>query len=533
MTAYRMEAKVIGRSAGRSATGAAAYRAAARMLDMRTGVVRDYTRKQGVLLTEILAPEVAADWMKVRAQLWNAVEQGEKRKDAQLCRELILNLPHELTREQQIELVREFVNDELVRLGMIADIAIHAPHRKGDHRNTHAHVMLSMREILANGTFGAKVREWNTPEMLEHWRERWAHYQNRALERAGRSERVDHRSLEAQGIDREPEPKQGPTATKMEREGRPSKAGDDRRAAKDRNEKRGELKAEAKIIDFELAGIEREEREQQEARQPSQPTLPLAVIMRQQALFDIRVNIRRANFQTARHTAEGEQGRSQTEQRRELEQRQQGFYAPQLDALHSEAAAIKARQQQVGGLRGLAYRVTGRAARDKVQAEQVQAGIADIGQRKIEQQEALDARQREATAKLAGRYARYDRQLEQRIKEARARRENEGWIPPEARREATAGQEIEPSADIGREAENSPVEGREAGTGETTPREPEATHAQPEATPEANSGESTPSWTDEERAAKIEAEYEAQERQAQEERDRGSNDNDSGRTREP
>lgn len=79
--------------------------------------------------------------------------------------------------------------------GMVADIAIHAAHRKGDHRNGHAHVMLTMRERTAKG-FGAKVRDRNSPELLEHWREQWAHHQNRALERAGRPERADHRSLD-------------------------------------------------------------------------------------------------------------------------------------------------------------------------------------------------------------------------------------------------------------------------------------------------------------------------------------------------
>ena len=470
--------------------------------------------------------------MKVRAKLWNAIEAAEKRKDAQLCRELLLNLPHELTTEQQIQLVRDFVENECVRLGMIADIALHAPHRKGDHRNTHAHVMLSMREILANGAFGAKVRDWNSPELLEHLRERWAFYQNRALEKAGRSERVDHRSLEAQGIDREPEPKQGPVATQMERNGRPSKAGGDRRAVKARNEQREELKAEAKIIDFELAVIEREERERQEQRQPTQPTLPYAVIYRQKARFETWANARRADMQTRRLGAEGMLGRTHTEQRLELEQRQQGFYGPQLDALKSEAAAITARQQGAAGLRGLAYRITGRAARDRHRTGEVQAGIANIGQRKAEQVQALEARQQGQAAKLAARYAESGRLLEQRIEQARAAREAEGWIPPEARREATTGQEIETAA----EAENSPVEGREAGTGEIAPEQEQATHAQPEATQQANSGdgsEPAPSkdgepkqWTPEERAAAIEAEHE---RQAQAERERGSNDNDPGR----
>ena len=308
MVAYRLSAQVIGRSTGRSATGAAAYRAAARIMDERTGLTRDYTRKSGVLHTEILAPENAPGWTQDRAKLWNAIERIEKRKDAQLCREILLNLPHELTREQQIELVRQFVEAEFVRRGMVADIAVHAPHRKGDDRNTHAHVMLSMREITPEG-FGPKVRDWNSPELLEHWREEWAHYQNRALERAGRDERVDHRSLEARGIDREPEPKQGPVATQMEREGRPSKAGDDRRAAKERNQQREELKAEAEVIDFELARIERGEYEAAPPP-PAQPALPRSVINRQKGRFETWANARRADLQNKRLDAEGWQGRS-------------------------------------------------------------------------------------------------------------------------------------------------------------------------------------------------------------------------------
>jgi MobA/MobL family protein len=527
MVAYRLSAQVIGRSTGRSATGAAAYRAACRIEDERTGLTRDYTRKGGVLHTEILAPKNVPDWMRDRAKLWNAIEQAEKRKDAQLCREILLNLPHELTREQQTELVREFVRDQCVALGMIADLAIHAPHRKGDDRNTHAHVMLTMREVTPQG-FGQKVRDWNSPELLEQWREQWAHYQNRALERAGRSERVDHRSLEAQGIDREPEPKQGPVATQMEREGRPSKAGDDRRAAKARNEQRAELKAEAKIIDLELARIEREERE----RQPSKPALPPAVIYRQKARFETRANARRADLQNRRLGAEGQQGRGHDRQRIKLERQQESTYGKQLEALNSEAAAITARQRQgARGLRGMAYRVTGRAARDRDRAAGIQASLGSIEQRKTEQLQALNAEQQADRAELAGRYIGLAVQLEKRIEQRRAEREAEGWIPPEARREATTGQEIGQATEIDREAENSPVEGREAGAGETAPREPEAPHAPPEQAQEAKTGkgqESTPKigWTPEERAAAIEAE---RERQAQADRERGSNDNDRGR----
>ena len=257
MAIYRFEAKVIARSQGRSATASAAYRAAESIEDERTGTVFDYTRKRGVLHAEILTPPNTPAWMEDRAQLWNAVEKAEKRKDAQLARDLLLSLPHELTREQRRALVREFVMSEFVAQGMIADIAIHAPDRGADKRNYHAHVLLTMRELAGNG-FGLKVREWNATERLEAWREHWADAVNRHLEQHGCAARVDHRSLADQGIDREPEPKQGPVATEMEREGRPSHAGDDRRAAHARNEARAALEAELDSAAAEIFDLERE-----------------------------------------------------------------------------------------------------------------------------------------------------------------------------------------------------------------------------------------------------------------------------------
>ena len=270
MATYRFEAKIIGRSSGQSATASAAYRAAERVDDERTGQAFDYTRKGGVLSTEIIAPANAPAWMRDRAQLWNAVEKAEKRKDAQLARDLVLSLPHELTHEQRRDLVREFVGREFVAKGMIADVAIHAPDRRGDGRNHHAHVMLTMRALTGEG-FGLKVREWNQTEQLEQWRESWAAAVNCHLELHGHEARVDHRALAAQGVDREPEPKQGPMATKMERQGRRSNAGDDRRAAKDRNEQRAEIAAElagitAQIIDL---AAERSKRAEQEPPKPS------------------------------------------------------------------------------------------------------------------------------------------------------------------------------------------------------------------------------------------------------------------------
>lgn len=197
MAIYHFDASVISRSKGRSSTAASAYRAAERVVDRRTGEVHDYTRKHGVEHTEILAPAHAPDWARDRSALWNAVEQIERRKDAQVSREVRVALPSELSVEQNRDLVRGFVQEQFVARGMVADIALHAPGREGDQRNHHAHIMLTTREIGPEG-FGAKNRDWNAKELLVDWRSSWAEHVNRTLERCSVYERVDHRTLEAQ-----------------------------------------------------------------------------------------------------------------------------------------------------------------------------------------------------------------------------------------------------------------------------------------------------------------------------------------------
>lgn len=234
MAIYRFSASVIGRNGGRSAVAAAAYRAGADLTNERDGMRHNYERRSGVDHNEILAPEGAPDWAYDRAQLWNEVERTERRKDAQLAREITMALPHELSHQERLQLARDFVRDQFVSRGMIADMALHSPDREGDERNVHTHVMLTMRTLDGDG-FGKKAREWNDRGLLEGWREQWAEVQNNALERAGFEARVDHRTLEAQGIDQEPEPKLGPLATQLEREGKETNAGNDLRATWKRN----------------------------------------------------------------------------------------------------------------------------------------------------------------------------------------------------------------------------------------------------------------------------------------------------------
>lgn len=251
---YHLSAKVIGRSAGRSATGAAAYRAAEVVRDDRTGIVHDYTRKGGVEHREILAPDNAPTWMREREALWNAVERAEARKDAQLAREVEVALPRELSPEQRLDLVRGFVREEFVARGMVADVAVHNPRHPDGEARPHAHVMLTMRCLTAEG-FGPKDRSWNAKDVLEGWRERWEAHANRALERAGRDERIDHRSFADRAVGREPQPKLGPVATALERRGVSTERGDELRAVEARNVEREGLWQRLGAVREALAGI--------------------------------------------------------------------------------------------------------------------------------------------------------------------------------------------------------------------------------------------------------------------------------------
>ena len=197
MAIYHLRATMISRSQGRSATAASAYRVAERIEDRRTGLIFDYAARGGVDHTEILAPDHAPDWVRDRSELWNRVEESETRKNSQVAREVRVALPDELTHAQRVALVRDYAQAQFVDRGMVADIALHAPGREGDERNHHAHILLTTREIDAEG-FTTKNRDWNKVEVLEGWREAWARDSNAALERAGIEDRVDHRTLVAQ-----------------------------------------------------------------------------------------------------------------------------------------------------------------------------------------------------------------------------------------------------------------------------------------------------------------------------------------------
>ena len=239
--------KQIKRSAGQSAIAAAAYRAGERLYSDYYGEYSDYTRKGGVIYSEIILPPHAPPEYQDRATLWNAVELVERHKKAQLAYSFDIALQNELTMEENIELAREFVQRCFVYKGMVADIAIHQPDKgDGGIPNPHFHVMTTMRPINPDGTWGQKQKreylvdkngnpvldsngkpkfnavattDWHCPETLEAWRKAWCDMVNEAFERNGITERIDHRSYERQGLDLIPTIHEGPTVRQMEAKG--------------------------------------------------------------------------------------------------------------------------------------------------------------------------------------------------------------------------------------------------------------------------------------------------------------------------
>ena len=268
MAIYHLSIKIVSRGkSGRSAVAAAAYRAAEKIKNEYDGITHDYTRKGGVVHTAILLPENAPPEYKDRAVLWNAVEKVEKAKNSQLAREIELALPVELTREQNIFLVYEYVKKHFVSAGMCADICIH-DNKDG---NPHAHILLTMRPFNEDKTWGDKqnkeyilneqgekiydknkrsykcksipTTDWNEQTKAEEWRQGWAEYVNGVLEHNGHAERIDHRSYERQGIDQIPTIHLGVTASQMEKRGIRTERGDINRAIEVNNQQLRQLKA--------------------------------------------------------------------------------------------------------------------------------------------------------------------------------------------------------------------------------------------------------------------------------------------------
>ena len=233
MAIYHFQGQILKRSKGANAVAAAAYRSGERLYDDNSGKYIDYTRKHGVVHSEIMLPKEAPVAFQNRQTLWNAVEASENRKDSQVAREFNAALPNELSLEQNLNLTREFCEGYLTPLGMIVDINFHVA-EKGKPQNNHVHIQSTMREVSLSG-FGKKNTDWNDRSLFQEWRKGWQQVVNKHLARAGFTVRVDHRSYKEQGKEIVPTKHLGPSAHSLERKGIKTELGNQNRLIRQYN----------------------------------------------------------------------------------------------------------------------------------------------------------------------------------------------------------------------------------------------------------------------------------------------------------
>lgn len=236
MAIYHCTTKPISRSSGRSATASSAYRTAQKIVDMQTGEIHDYTRKQGVIHTEIISPKNINIEEVSREDLWNIAEQTEKRKDARVAREFVIALPHEISRKKQIEVAKEFSQYLSDKYEVVADLAIHEPNKEGNDKNVHAHIMITTRKIAVDKESKAvSLTEKSTLELsnskrkslglkatqddIKEIREKWADMANSTLKKEGLKVRIDHRSYADQEKEQIPTKHEGVAVTELRRKG--------------------------------------------------------------------------------------------------------------------------------------------------------------------------------------------------------------------------------------------------------------------------------------------------------------------------
>ena len=236
MAIFRLQIEPVSRSSGRTATAAAAYRSGERIRDERTGAVYNHSKRDDVLHKEIFLPsrldrsDSGMEWARDRSTLWNRAEKAEQRSNSRVAREYQVALPAELSAEQRVTLARAFSREIADRYNVAVDLAVHAPRPEGDPRNFHAHLLATTREVTPEGLgphtgvdmSGEARSELGLPPSRQEFRAlraRWAELANEALRGANIEARIDHRSLDAQGVDREPKPHLPWAAVAAERRG--------------------------------------------------------------------------------------------------------------------------------------------------------------------------------------------------------------------------------------------------------------------------------------------------------------------------
>lgn len=287
MALYHFHVTQVSRGAGQSSVASASYRAGEKLHDSYYGETHDYTRKGGVIMSEIILPDKAPERFSDREILWNEVEHVEKHPQAQLAYSFDFALQNELSREENIRIAREFIMENFVSRGMICDVAIHEPGKDPDDiPNPHVHVLVPMRPLNDDGTWGTKEHreyildedgnrirgddgkykfnairntDWGDSETLDHWRAEWARKVNETFELHGIEARVDHRSYIDQGLDLLPQVHEGPNVRAMEAKGIRTEKGEWNRFVKAINKAIGKILGTFKAVIEAIDEIKREE----------------------------------------------------------------------------------------------------------------------------------------------------------------------------------------------------------------------------------------------------------------------------------
>ena len=397
---FAPEVNTFKRNTGPSAIARAAYRSGQSLYDERYGERQDYTRRQGVTDSFIMAPDDAPDWITDRETLWNAAEAAEKRGDSRLARELMLPLPDELTADTRREIVRDVAAEIIRQYGVAIDCNIHAPNRQGDERNHHAHMMFTTRAITPEG-MGAKTRELDNPRSsgaaITAMRKFAADRTNEALELAGSATRVSHLSYEARGIDREAQQHEGPTVTAMKRKDKDTRIGAENDRREDDNRRR---------TDAHVAALKE-----------------LAKVAADRQKFESWAHEKEAGLEARQQLTQLDFERQQDTRKSQLEDELKAFYGASLATVQAEAAKIDTRLKAKGIVSAFRRVFTGKSDRERLDA--LQATIKDT-----------HARMQEARDRLAKDLAVEKGRLTQ-IQEKRRAEQHEGIERARERKEKT------------------------------------------------------------------------------------------------
>ena len=385
---------------------AAAYRSGERLTNEQDKREHDYRKRAyDVEFKRVLVPTDCTLNELKRSTLWNAAEAAEKRKDARTGREFVLALPHELNQEQRAQLAEDFARELVKRYKVAADVCLHKPAKQGDERNHHAHILITTRSVSmsedgsATPILGDKTAlEWSdrkrqekglskAADEMKDLREKWAELANKALESAGKTERIDPRSNEAQGIEKIPEEHLGHKMTALERKGVKTTVGNRNREIQKKNADLKRIEANYNNINALMKRtIKRKEQRQKEQQTPTQPT-PKPSHLKFAVIWALSFVSKNANEALERLKAQFEEAKRAEDQRAKLEKEAQEKTAKVMQNLAAKKQAQKAE------IDAIEQKIKARNERGRSRRQSIEDAKMRIASRQVEREKEIKQKQ--------------------------------------------------------------------------------------------------------------------------------------------